>query len=365
MNPKLLAFLLPQFHRIPENDEWWGEGFTEWTNVRKARPQFPGHRQPRVPLDGKYYDLLDPEVQDWQADLARQHGLHGFCYYHYWFAGRQLLEKPLQMILERRQPDFPFCVAWANEPWTRTWDGGEHNVLMPQSYGDKDDWTRHFRYLEKSFADPRYIQVDGRPMILIYRTASIPDCEAMIECWRNLASRSGFKGLHVVSMLTFYARDERKGIFDAFAEFEPVYTQTRLPPHLRARERAFNVTSRVAWKLFGKSLFPPRSLDYEAIWREIAARPISSGHYPGAFVDWDNSPRKSLNISLVMRNVKLDAFKREFGRLYQKARKAGSEFVFINAWNEWAEGTYLEPDEELGTAYLEAIRAAVRDPAPV
>jgi Glycosyltransferase WbsX len=358
-SPKILAFVLPQFHRIPENDEWWGEGFTEWTNVRKAQARFPGHYQPRVPKEGRYYDLLDPGTQDWQAELARSHGLAGFCYYHYWFTGRQLLERPFNAILERRAPDFPFCLAWANDSWTRTWDGGDKDVLMPQDYGTRPDWEQHYRYLEKAFRDPRYIQVDGRPMLLIYRTADIVECSQMLDCWRNLAVRSGFAGLHIVTMLTYFGGDARQQLFDANAEFEPFYTLTQRAFHRKAYEKLVNEASQLCWKIFGRSPYAPRSLDYRMIWREIADRPIMPGHYPGCFVDWDNSPRKALETSLVMRHVGIPTFREGFSRLYEKATLAGSRFVFINAWNEWAEGTYLEPDEQRGTAFLDIIKSVV------
>ncbi|WP_086922562.1 glycosyltransferase WbsX family protein [Variovorax sp. JS1663] len=360
---RLLAFLLPQFHRIPENDQWWGEGFTEWTNVRKARARFRGHRQPRVPLHEHYYDLSDPRTQDWQAELARSHGLGGFCYYHYWFQGRQLLQRPLDALLKRRAPDFPFCVAWANEPWTRTWDGGDRHVLMPQHYGDRADWVAHYRYLEKAFQDPRYIRVDGCPVILIYRSASIAECEEMLDCWRNLAVRSGFAGLHVVSMLTVFGRDERSHLFDAYVEFEPFYTRAHLPARLKISEKLANGVSRLCWRYLGRGPYAPRSSDYRSMWRAMAERPLPPGHYPGAFVDWDNTPRRRLDASLVMRNVDVETFRDGFSRLYEKANRAGTPFIFINAWNEWAEGTYLEPDEELGTAYLDAIRSVVGHPA--
>jgi hypothetical protein len=357
--PQLLAFVLPQFHQIPENDEWWGEGFTEWTNVRKARPGFPGHRQPRVPLGGRYYNLLDPKVQEWQAELARSHGIGGFCYYHYWFAGRQLLEKPVEGMLQRGTPSFPFCLAWANEPWTRTWDGGDSHILMPQTYGGKREWEAHFSYLERAFRDSRYIMVDGCPLILIYRSASIAACSEMLDCWRELALQRGFAGLHVVSILSGWERDARAELFDAYAEFEPYYTKANLPRYLRAYERAANNTSRFLWKHFGTAPYAPQSLDYGMVWRDIARRPVLANQYPGAFVDWDNSPRKRLETSLVMRNVSVKSFETGFKALYRKAVQADSKFIFINAWNEWAEGTYLEPDEERGTAYLEAISNAV------
>ncbi len=362
--PKLLAFLLPQFHAIPENDAWWGEGFTEWTNVRKALSLFPGHRQPRVPLNARYYNLLDENCRKWQADLARAHGIHGFCYYHYWFAGRRLLERPLNAVLELKKPDFPFCLAWANEPWTRIWDGSENEVLMPQGYGGRSDWEAHFRTLEKAFHDPRYIRVNGCPVILIYRSASIVDCADMLDCWRTMAVNSGLGGLHVVSMLTAFGADPRSSLFDAFSEFEPFHTRDHLPFSAKVYEKAANVACRFAWKATGTGPYAPRSLDYRRIWRELSKRPLPANHYAGAFVDWDNSPRKNLQTSLVMRNFDLATFRSGFEALYRKASMASSEFVFINAWNEWGEGTYLEPDQENGTAILEIIKSVVSAAAP-
>jgi len=230
---------------------------------------------------------------------------------------------------------------------------------MPQSYGGRSHWEAHFRYLEKAFRDPRYIRVDDCPVILIYRSASIDQCEEMLDCWRNLAVRSGFAGLHVVSMLTVFGRDARSELFDAYVEFEPFYTQAHLPAHLRISEKLANAASRLCWKYFGRGPYAPRSRDYRSMWREIARRPRPSRHYPGAFVDWDNTPRRQLHTSLVMRNVDVVTFRNGFSRLYERASRAGTRFIFINAWNEWAEGTYLEPDEDLGTAYLDAISAVV------
>ena len=358
-SPKVLAFLLPQFHRIPENDAWWGEGFTEWTNVEKARSRFAGHRQPRVPQGARYYDLTSPITQEWQAELARAHGIAGFCYYHYWFNGKQLLEAPLGGVVERRTPDFPFCIAWANEPWTRAWDGGDRHILMPQNYGAEPDWEAHFRCLEPMFHDPRYIRVDGRPVVLIYRSANIGPCAEMLALWRQLALKSGLPGLHIVSMLTIFGRDTRADLFDAYVEFEPTYTQAILPMHYKLYERVVNRISKISWRLMGTSFCAPRSRDYRLFWRDIVNRKRPPGQYPGAFVDWDNSPRKDLKTSLVMRNVSVDAFRKGFSHLFAKATRAGSPFIFINAWNEWAEGTYLEPDEERGMAYLEVIKAVV------
>jgi lipopolysaccharide biosynthesis protein len=356
---KILAFFLPQFHRIPENDAWWGEGFTEWTNVRKAKPLFARHYQPRVPADGRYYDLTDPSVHDWQAKLARAYGVHGFCYYHYWFNGRQLLERPVELLLRRSAPDLPFCLAWANEPWTRAWDGGESQVLMPQSYGDEADWRRHFEYLLEVFRDPRYIRVEGKPMFLIYRSASIGVCEAMFGLWRKLARDAGLPGLHLVGMLTGFDRDRRAGLFDAYAEFEPMYTiRHGLPYWLRKREKWIRRLTTFVWRVFGRAPHAPNSYDYGSLWKTMTARALPPQTYPGAFVDWDNSARRGLERSLIVRNFDLSAFEHGLSAQLRKARRANTEFVFVNAWNEWAEGAYLEPDVGRGLSLLESLAAA-------
>lgn len=359
---KVLAFVLPQFHPIPENDEWWGQGFTEWTNVRKAQPLFPRHLQPRVPAHGRYYSMLDPATHDWQATLARDHGLYGFCYYHYWFRGKRLLEKPLELMLQRGKPEFPFCVAWANEPWTRAWDGGDRQVLMPQEYGNEQDWREHFDCLKRIFNDPRYIRVDGRPMLLIYRSGSIPLLEPMLTLWRRMAQEAGLPGLHIVSMLTAFPADDRTELFDALAEFEPSYTQEKRPAFWgRKRERYYRKWHRLNLRYLRRMVGPPHSYDYATLWEEILRREIRPGVYPGAFVDWDNTPRRGLERGLVMRNVKPQIFASSFRAQLRKASEARAPFLFINAWNEWAEGTYLEPDEARGTFFLDAIRDAVEE----
>ena len=360
--PKVLAYVLPQFHRIAENDEWWGEGFTEWTNVRSAKPLFARHYQPRMPANDRYYDLLDPAVHDWQAELASRHGVHGFCYYHYWFNGKRLLEKPVELLLRRGKPDFPFCLAWANEPWTRAWDGGEHQVLMPQSYGAEADWRRHFEDLLPVFRDPRYIRVDDKPMFLIYRSASIGVCAPMLEMWRSLAQQAGLAGLHIVGMLTGFDRDPRPEIFDAFAEFEPMYTiRHGLPYWVKKREKWIKRLATAAWRATGRTSRALNSHDYATLWRLMAARELPPRTYPGAFVDWDNSPRRGLERSLILRNFDKRAFESGVRAQLRKAQRAGAEFLFVNAWNEWAEGAYLEPDAARGMFFLETLGAALAD----
>lgn len=356
---QVLAFHLPQFHTIRENNEWWGEGFTEWTNVRKAKPLFPGHNQPRIPLEKNYYDLLDPEVQHWQAKLAGEHGISGFCYYHYWFNGKRLLEKPVEMIVERATPDFPFCLAWANEPWTRVWDGGSRNVLMPQEYGQELDWEEHFQYLLPKFRDPRYIKVEGKPMFVIYRTQSVERFTDMARYWRRRSVEAGLPGLHLVSMLTAHESDLRPNQCDAFVEFEPMCSVLRLPPPystLGASSQLSNAPAVEAPRFCTScSLQLGLSFALEAPRRETG----SSRSLPGAFVDFDNTPRKAMKGSLFLRNYDQGAFDEGFRTVFEKANEAGAPFMFINAWNEWAEGAYLEPDTNRGLACLEAIANVV------
>ncbi len=358
-SPKIVAFHLPQFHQIPENNQWWGEGFTEWTNVKKARPLYRNHYQPRVPAQGRYYDLRDPKVHEWQAALAREYGIHGFCYYHYWFNGKRLLERPVELLLQQGKPDFPFCLAWANEPWTRAWDGGDKQVLMPQTYGGPADWRQHVAYLITAFRDPRYIRVYDKPMLLIYRSTAIRDLQPMVELWNVELHKEGIPGVHLVAMSTHFKPDPRSHLFNAFADFEPLLTVIRhIRPTRKRFERWLSRWTHLS-RVFGRTMRAPISYDYANIWKLIEKRSISPDHYPGAFVDWDNSPRRGLDRSLVMRNFDGDAFSKGIRAQIKKAEDAGAPFIFINAWNEWAEGAYLEPDEGRGLFFLETIRDAL------
>lgn len=348
---KCIAFVLPQFHQIPENDNWWGEGFTEWTNVKKATSLYPEHHQPNQPWNNYYYDLTDPEARRWQAKIAKDHGIYGFCYYHYWFKGKQLLELPVQQILTSKEPDFPFCLSWANEPWTRKWDGTEDEVLMPQEYGEEEDWKIHFDFLMKAFVDERYIRVDGKPVFIIYRSSSIPRCEEMLQYWRELALENGLEGLHLVRTLGGFPLTEQCG-FDASLEYEPHYTFAHGGlNHLWSTKP---VGDKDHWVI-----------DYDLVWDSILERtPHRNGEiiYPGAYVNWDNTPRKG-----VAGQSTLGSTPHKFGlylsRQIERAKKLfNSEFIYINAWNEWAEGTYLEPDDKHGYQYLKAIKEALNDP---
>lgn len=341
---KPVAFYLPQFHRIPENDAWWGEGFTEWTNVDAARPLFAGHDQPHAPAPplGRY-DVLDRDVRLRQAELARAHGIHAFCYYHYWFHGKRLLETPLERMLADGAPDLPFMLAWANEPWTRRWDGRDDEVLQPQRYGDAADWAAHFDTLLRFFRDPRYVRVDGCPVFLIYRAGHVPCLAPMLACWRARALEAGLPGLHVVAMLTsFEEPPETFAPMDAVCELFPSWPR-RLGldgVHLRGVRVSGALQ---AWRV---GLEGPR------------VHPVQ---YRGAFASWDNTPRlgaRGYAFVPLTPNELRERLVVQFRRTREDAALP-APFVFINAWNEWAEGCHLEPDKRLATAWLEAVRDAI------
>ncbi|MEK4366206.1 glycoside hydrolase family 99-like domain-containing protein [Paenibacillus sp. FSL M8-0212] len=342
---KVIALHLPQFHRIEENDRWWGDGFTEWTNVKKATSLYSGHHQPNQPFQGKYYDLSDPDVRKWQAETAKHHGVYGFCYYHYWFKGKRLLEKPVNEILNSGEPDFPFCLSWANETWTRKWDGQESDILMAQNYGDREDWEEHFNYLVKVFKDKRYIRVGGKPLFLIYRPASIPQCEEMIQFWRELALKHGLKGIHFVQTIGGFPTFNRQ-VFDASMEFEPHYTFAH--GHMNGIWIQMNIKGQ-----------QHIAVNYDKVWSSILERtPHRNGEivYPGAFVNWDNTPRRGVDGQSTLGSTP-EKFGLYLSRQMERARTLyKSEYLFVNAWNEWAEGAYLEPDQNYGYAYLRELK---------
>jgi len=347
---KILAFYLPQFHEIPENNEWWGKGFTDWTNVKKAKPLIKGQYQPREPLNDNYYDLSNVEVMKWQSKIAQDHGVYGFCYYHYWFDGKLLLEKPLENMLKDKEVTIPFCFSWANEPWARTWDGRDTDVLMPQRYGDEKDWKKHFDYLLQFFKDERYIKEGNKPMMVIYKTMHIPRVEEMCEYWNKLAIENGFNGIYFVETLGGIQHKPYLNISEAAIEFEPNLTMANHEWSLF--EKIIHKLKRIYNK--GLSIF-----NYDLIWNEVLKRDIDRFQkklYLGAFVDWDNTARKSFK-GVVYKGSTPNKFEKYVSKQIKRSNKNG--YIFINAWNEWAEGTYLEPDKKIGLKYLEAIRKAL------
>jgi lipopolysaccharide biosynthesis protein len=364
---RALAFYLPQFHPIPENDRWWGQGFTEWTNVAKARALFPGHHQPHLPADLGFYDLRVPEVRQLQADLAREHGLSGFCYYHYWFNGRRLLDRPFDEVLASGKPDFPFCLCWANENWTRTWNGGDHEVLMPQSHSAADD-RAHIDHLLRAFADPRYIRIDGRPLFLVYRTALLPDPSRTAEIWRERARAAGLEDLYLVRVENWQQDVDPKTIgFDAAVEFAPDWRVLGLP---RFHRETWDLVARVRHRLGRIGIIPRVYLEHhvhrydDLVERMLAKPPAAYKRFRCATPRWDNSARRATN-SVIFRDSTPEAYERWLRRLVTDTNEAfhGEErLVFVNAWNEWAEGNHLEPDQRWGRAYLEATARALAPP---
>jgi lipopolysaccharide biosynthesis protein len=340
---RVVAFYLPQFHPIPENDRWWGEGFTEWTNVRKAKPQFLGHYQPHEPGELGYYDLRDARVPVTQAELARAHGVHGFCYYYYWFNGRRLLERPLNEILASGVPDFPFCICWANENWTRRWDGLENEVLMQQVYslGDAEALMRE---LLPIFRDRRYIRVGGRPLLLVYKAHLIPQLADVAALWRRIAAAAGETDPYLCACETADPVAPGTFGFDAAVEF---------PPH---RHNAWWLNARMVDldRNFRGIVTSYRSQIIQSLDRGPAGYPVFRTVMPG----WDNTARRGGQATIFSgSSPELFAHWVEAIVAETRARLKGDErLVFVNAWNEWGEGCHLEPDRRYGRQYLEALR---------
>lgn len=347
---KIIAFYLPQYHEIKENNEWWGEGFTEWVNVRRAKPLFNGHYQPKVPLKKNYYDLSNVKTLQWQATLVNNYGLDGLCFYHYWFEGKRLLEKPLQMLLNHKEIELPFCISWANGTWSRTWTREERKVLIEQTYGGEADWEAHFEELLPYFKDSRYIKINNNPILLLYKSYEIPKCAEMIRYWNKRMKENGLAELYVIETLTaMNGKCHLKEESQACVEFEPLYTiYQRISYRKKMEQRLFNrILSR--WRIY--------TLSYDYIWKNIFHREIANNKktFYGAFPEWDNTARKG-TYGLAVNNATPKKFENNLSKQYKRSLEEKKEVLFINAWNEWGEGAYLEPDELHGYQYLEAIK---------
>ena len=347
---RAIAFYLPQYHRIPENDAWWGENFTEWTNVRRAAPLFEGHHQPRVPADLGYYDLTEAAVMERQAELARRHGIEGFCLYYYHFEeSKKLLDMPLRRMLASGQPDFPFCLCWANETWSRLWDGDDHHILVEQKYRSQD-LDAFARGVIPAFSDPRYIRVEGKPLLLIYRARSIPDTKAVVERWRHLWREEAGLEVHLCAALT--RGEDRPGElgFDSAVEFPPygcrgAIGKEQFPTH--------GVPNN----------FPGALTDYRLNVLLQLQQPSTADVplYPTVTLEWDNTARRKVGMHVFLHFHLTSYYQWLSGAVTRSREQNGPDqsFVFINAWNEWAEGAYLEPDEKWGSSLLEMTSAAL------
>jgi len=360
---KVIAYYLPQFHEIPENSEWWGEGFTEWTNVKKATSLYEGHNQPRIPLEENYYNLLDPQVQKWQVELAKAYGVYGFCFYHYWFGEKKLLERPVENFLKNKELDLKYCISWANESWSNAWEGTDFKILVEQTYGDKVEWKRHFEYLLPYFKDERYIRVDNKPLFIIYRADLIKVKKEMMQYWQELAVENGLLGIcfaYQHQKFHFYGKD--KDLFDYGIEYQPGFAQLASDYGIRKIVRRVTLKmGDISQKFFGGKILwnanAIRKISYDNVWNMILNyKHDMTKMIPGAFVDWDNSPRHGKN-GTVMDGVTVDKFHKYFRQAVINAReKYKKDMIFIFAWNEWAEGGYLEPDKKNGDGYLKTIK---------
>lgn len=339
-DPRVIAFFLTQFHPIPENDAWWGKGFTEWTNVTKAKPLFDGHDQPHLPTDLGFYDLRVRATRHDQIRMARQYGIDGFCYHYYWFSGTRLLNQPLDDMLADPESDMPFCLCWANENWTRRWDAAEHEVLIAQRYLPDDD-INFIKGLVPVFADPRYIRVDGAPFLIVYRPQHLPDARKTLTLWREHCRSVGIGEIHLCAALTHGNEDYAQFGFDSGVEF---------PPH---NMRCPNVANEISFY----EPFRGVVVDYPAIARSYLERTYAHRNvFRGVFPSWDNTARTGNRgvIALGATPANYEFWLAESLRKTREDFPGQDRLVFVNAWNEWAEGCHLEPDRKYGHQFLEA-----------
>ena len=379
-NLKPIAIYLPQFHPIPENDEWWGKGFTEWRNVVKGKPRFKGHYQPHLPADLGFYDLRTPDIMEEQVKMAKEYGIYGFCFYHYWFNGKRLLETPVDMLLESGKPDFPFMLCWANENWSRNWDGGFDKVLIEQKYSVQD-FVEHANHLVKYFKDPRYIRINNKPVFAIYKDDIPGDINEFISAFR--------KELLKHNLEVYLCRFERDvgtnedqesayKVFNAGIEFQPLTKQFK--KLLRLKNKRFRITNKYLKpnnyifhinKHLGLNIryFQKKKRDNVVDYKEMVDYDLNNDFqkgypiFPGVNPCWDNSARRVDNIATILSNSTPELFKFWTSN---KIRKTNWEilperFLFINAWNEWAEGNHLEPCLKWGKSYLESIKSALNE----
>ena len=380
MKARVIAYYLPQFHPIPENDKYWGKGFTEWTNVAKAKPLFKGHYQPRIPADLGFYDLRLPEVREQQAQMAREAGIEGFCYWHYWFGnGKRLLQRPFNEVLQSGKPDFPFCLAWANHSWkTSTWEnGGKDRMIVEQRYLGEEDYTMHFQEVLPSFRDKRYITIEDKPLFAIFDPYNFRDVSNFIKTWQRLAKENGLKGIYFIAICNSTSTLQRNA--DG--------TLKRVTPNLQSSERVYNDLLNLGFdgiNSFGKSraemlcmgkymrivkkllhqylpFLPTHCINYEKITQHFFAPEDSwQNVYPSIFPQWDRTPRAG-NSEGVYIKATPTSFKKHIQDALNviKNKDVEHQILFLRSWNEWGEGNYVEPDLKYGHAFLDAIKETI------
>lgn len=349
---RVIAFYLPQFHPIPENDQYWGKGFTEWTNVAKAKPLFRGHYQPRIPADLGFYDLRLPEVRQAQAELAREAGIEGFCYWHYWLGGgKQLLQKPLQEVVRTGEPDFPFCLGWANHDWQKKlWNNSvspfNQELLVAQTYPGKQDIDDHFYTMFPAFKDKRYITIDNRLLFLIYEPKMIPNLPYFVARWQELAKKEGLPGFYFVGQAK--RKDELTAVYNDVLDavnYDCIYYFFR----------------QSRWEKILAYMFrrPIRTL-YKKILTRYDLKSVKQGIYPTIYPNWDLTPRRGYVGTLFHRSTP-ELFRQHAEQVirHTSADNNGDKILFLKSWNEWAEGNYMEPDLKFGKGYIQALRKAL------
>ena len=350
---RIIAMYLPQYHPIPENDGMWGKGFTEWRTVTKAKPLYPGHYQPKLPSDLGFYDLRLPEAREAQAQLARDHGVEGFCYYHYWFGGKRLLERPFNDVLASGKPDFPFCLCWANESWSGVWVGKPDEIIMEQTYPGPDEHAAHFEALLPAFRDPRYMRIDDKPIFFIYRPMKVPQLAAYIAQWRALASAAGLPGIYFIGV------NHKSELWEPGEHGFDANVAHRLPdtrPWVSRRDP-------LRWLRFRtqKARKWPTIYRYADALRDPVYDKTSTGEwFPTVYPNWDTSARHGSR-GLVMHGATPELFREQLRKAVElvAARAPDHQIVMLKSWNEWAEGNYVEPDQRYGRGFLEAVQAVI------
>lgn len=372
---KIIPVYLPQFHTIPENDEWWGKGFTEWVNLKNAKPLFEGHNQPRVPLNDNYYDLSDVETLKWQCRLAREYGIYGFCMYHYWFNGHLLLEKPMEMLLAHPEIDINYCISWANGEWRNSWNAAldSQKILITDDFENEQLWIDHFNYLLPFFKDPRYMKEGNKPILVLYIPHIIPKLNKMLGLWTSMAKKEKFDGMVYISQsaASTYNRSWDRSHINYEVEMNPQYINylnkcnvEKIYPKLMKYSgmiKKFLHIKRSLVPSFNK-ISSVKHVSYDECWENILNhKPVTDKMIPCAFTDWDNTPRYKSK-GYIYDGVSPDKFKRYLAQLVEKVKNEYStDMIFVFAWNEWTEGGYLEPDKLYGYGFLNAIKEVLDD----
>lgn len=361
LKSKIIALYLPQFYEIKENNEWWGNGYTDWVAVKNSKPYFKGHNQPRVPLNQNYYRLDSKDTIKWQAELAKKYGVDGFCIYHYFSNGKLMMNKPAEVLRDNNEIDIEYFFSWANHDFKRQWFDGDGKLLRKQEYGDEETWKEHFNYLLQFFNDSRYIKIDNKPIFVIYDTFHIKEFSEMMTLWNQWAREEGFNGIFIIgtkSNTNLKSEDLLKlDLVNATFVFEPMNFRTNGYQNnylYTTYRRVKTVTIRLYNKLFKNNTLQEK-YSIKKAYKAILNRSMLENEYYGFFTDWDNTPRYK-GKSIVFTGAKLNLFEEYFYKVYKKSCESNKPFIFINAWNEWGESAYLEPDEENEYSYLEIIK---------